>query len=219
MIPLYHSFAGRRVLVFGGGRVGARRARLFDREAAVVVVSPTFGDRDFGDAALIRAAPGPDDVPEWIDRVDPTLVVAATDDRAVNRAIERAGQATGRLLNRADVSGPIDHPAVSVPAIARDGDVVAAVATGGRSPAVSAVLRERIADAIEGAGRMATLAAGLASDLEAADVEPPAARHRALRTVVRSTALWAAITRGDPEVDRLARDLLREALDEGASGR
>ncbi len=40
MIPLLHDFADATVLIFGGGPVGARKARRFAREATVVVVSP-----------------------------------------------------------------------------------------------------------------------------------------------------------------------------------
>jgi precorrin-2 dehydrogenase/sirohydrochlorin ferrochelatase len=36
MIPLLHDFSGETVLVFGGGRVGARKARRFAREAKVL---------------------------------------------------------------------------------------------------------------------------------------------------------------------------------------
>jgi hypothetical protein len=39
MIPLLHDFTGATVLVFGGGTVGARKARRFASEADVVVVS------------------------------------------------------------------------------------------------------------------------------------------------------------------------------------
>ncbi|MDR9382052.1 MAG: NAD(P)-dependent oxidoreductase, partial [Natronomonas sp.] len=49
MIPLYHDFTDETVLVFGGGPVGARKARRFAREAAVVVVSPEFAADDYGD--------------------------------------------------------------------------------------------------------------------------------------------------------------------------
>ncbi|MFC6768071.1 NAD(P)-dependent oxidoreductase, partial [Natrinema soli] len=39
MIPLLHDFTNATVLVFGGGHVGARKARRFAREARVLVVS------------------------------------------------------------------------------------------------------------------------------------------------------------------------------------
>ena len=51
MLPLYHDFADETVVVFGGGPIGARKARRFDTEARVIVVSPAFDADDFGDAA------------------------------------------------------------------------------------------------------------------------------------------------------------------------
>ena len=73
MIPLYHDFTDETVLVFGGGSVGARKARRFAEEARVVVVSPDFeGTSGFGDAELVRARPSPEDVEAWMDSaVDP----------------------------------------------------------------------------------------------------------------------------------------------------
>jgi precorrin-2 dehydrogenase/sirohydrochlorin ferrochelatase len=55
VIPLLHDFRGTRVLVVGGGRVGARRAHGFAREAEVVIVSPDFVDAEVGDAQRVRA--------------------------------------------------------------------------------------------------------------------------------------------------------------------
>ena len=144
MIPLLHDFEGETVLVVGGGPVGARKARSFAREARTVVASPAFADRDFGDAELVRAAPAPGEVADWVDRLGPALVVAATDDDAVNEAAERAAREAGALVNRADRSGGRDAGSVVVPATVRDAPVVAAVATGGAAPALSKELRRRI---------------------------------------------------------------------------
>lgn len=112
MIPLYHDFTDETVLIFGGGAVGARKARRFAEEARVVVVSPDFeGTSGFGDAELIRERPTPGDVEAWIERTAPALVVAATDDERVNDAVAAAGRANGALVNRADRSAVGDDSA------------------------------------------------------------------------------------------------------------
>jgi precorrin-2 dehydrogenase/sirohydrochlorin ferrochelatase len=198
MIPLFHDFAGERVLVFGGGGVGARKSRRFAREAEVLVVGPEFGDQDFGGATLLRGAPDPDEVGEWIDRIDPALVVAATDDEAVNAAVEAAAREGGILVNRADRSGERDPGSVVVPATARDDPVVVAIATGGRAPVLSGFLREDVETLIEGTGALAELLGELRDELDEHGV---GTRHRrqALRSVVESEAVREELRRGDRE--------------------
>jgi len=194
MIPLLHDFDGETVLVFGGGPVGARKARRFAREARVVVVSPGFADADFGGARLVGGAPDPDEVAGWFDRTDPALAVAATDDADVNAAIERAARERGVLVNRADESGPRRAGSVVVPATVRDDPVVVAVATGAKSPALSRSLRERLEPTVANAGAMADLTADLRAEL---GDRPADQRRGALRAVVRSDAVWAALE--DPD--------------------
>jgi len=146
VIPLYHDFTGETVLVFGGGTVGSRKASRFADEARVVVVSPGFDDRlvdlaeeDRESVELVRATPDAEAIHGWIDRVDPALVVAATDDAAVNAAAEAAALDTGALVNRTDVSagdrsGGRDVRSVVVPATIEDDPVRVALSTGGASP-------------------------------------------------------------------------------------
>jgi precorrin-2 dehydrogenase/sirohydrochlorin ferrochelatase len=193
VIPLLHDFSGTTVLVVGGGSVGARKAGRFAREARVVAVSPTFDEAFAGvDAERVRAAPGPDEVGGWVERANPALVVAATDDAAVNEAAARAAREAGALVNRADVAGERDPGSVVVPATVRDGPVVAAVATGGRAPALSRYLREQVEAELAGAGELATVAADLRADLKNREI-PPDQRRAALRAVVESPSVWKAL--------------------------
>jgi len=217
VIPLLHDFAGATVLVFGGGPVGARKARRFAREARVVVVSPTFVDRSFGDAELVRAAPAPGDVAGWLDRVEPALVVAATGDPAVNDAVAAAAGERGVLYNRADRAGDRDAPgSVVVPATVEDDPVTVAVATGGAAPALSRHLRERLEAEFEGAGAMASLTGALREELKARDVDPER-RRTAIRAVVRSSMVWKALRTGESNARDEAARVIESTLDsEGA---
>jgi precorrin-2 dehydrogenase/sirohydrochlorin ferrochelatase len=210
MIPLLHDFAGERVLVVGGGPVGARKARRFAREAEVVVLAPAFADADFGDASLVRAAPDPEEVGAWLDRVEPALAVAATDDGAVNAAVEREARERGLLVNRADRSaadGARDPGSVVVPATARDGPVVASVGTGGRSPALSRHLRREAEELVAGAGELAALTAELREELRE---EPPDRRREALRAVVASDAVWKALDTPEDNPRETARAVIAD---------
>ncbi|MFB6255211.1 MAG: bifunctional precorrin-2 dehydrogenase/sirohydrochlorin ferrochelatase [Haloplanus sp.] len=191
MIPLVHDFDGETVVVFGGGTVGARKARRFAREARVVVVSPAFADADFGESEFVRAAPAPADVSAWLDAADPALVVAATDDDALNAAIASAATDRGTLVNRADRSGDRGRGSVVVPATVEDGPVIVAVTTSGTSPAVSRHLRQELASVIDGAGVVATVVGELRSELKGREVDPER-RRAAIRAVAESAAVWTA---------------------------
>jgi precorrin-2 dehydrogenase/sirohydrochlorin ferrochelatase len=195
MIPLYHDFTDETVLIFGGGPVGARKARRFAREAAVVVVSPEFSADDYGDAALVRAAPDEGGVATWFERTEPVLAVAATDDPSVNAAVEREARERGALINRADHSEERGPGGVVVPATVRDGDVSVAISTGGASPALAKELRRRIEREIDGAGELADMTAEVREELKARGVDP-ARRRRAVRTVVRSSRVWKDLGTG-----------------------
>jgi precorrin-2 dehydrogenase/sirohydrochlorin ferrochelatase len=212
VIPLLHDFEGTRVLVAGGGRVGARRARTFAREAEVVVVSPTFADAGFGAAQRVRAAPAPEDAAGWVERVDPALVVAATDDPALNAAFAAAAREHGALVNRADRAGdrPVDD--VAVPATVREGDVVVAVSSGGAAPALARHLRERVEREVAGAGEMAALAADLRE--EWTERYPENRRRAALRSVVRADEVWTALGEGSAKARQTAERVAAEELEQ-----
>lgn len=221
MIPLAHDFRGERVLVFGGGSVGTRKARRFASEAEVVLVSPSFGASEHravgrdesvarhGSIERVRAAPAPEAAADWIDRSSPALVVAATDDADLNAAIERAARDRNLLYNRTDQSGSRDPGSVAVPATVRSDPVVVAVTTGATSPALARHLREQIAETIDGAGGMAELSGSLRDDLAAADIDP-ATRREAIRAVVRNEGVWKALDTGIDKAQERATDVIED---------
>ncbi|MFC7323062.1 bifunctional precorrin-2 dehydrogenase/sirohydrochlorin ferrochelatase [Halorubrum rutilum] len=229
MIPLYHDFAGESVLVFGGGAVGARKAARFADEARVVVASPAFDDRlaelareggrsgaEGPTVELVRAAPDPEAVGEWIDRLGPALVVAATDDAAVNAAAEAAALDAGLLVNRtdasaADRSGSRDVGSVVVPATVEDDPVRVALSTGGASPALAKALRERVEAEIDGAGAMAELSGELRAELRERGIDPQT-RREAIRRVVRSEGVWKGLQKGRSNGRQEAYSVIEEVL-------
>ncbi|VTT87963.1 Siroheme synthase / Precorrin-2 oxidase [Halorubrum sp. DM2] len=229
MTPLYHDFAGETVVVFGGGSVGSRKARGFGDAARVVVVSPAFDERlrsladgrggdgggnGEGDPAieLVRAAPSPGDVAGWFDRLDPALAVAATDDAAVNAAVESAALDRGVLVNRTDVSGDRDAGSVVVPATVEDDPVTVALSTGGTSPALAKALRERIEAEIDGAGEMARLSGEIREELKSDGIAPEK-RREAVRRVVRSRGVWKGLQKGRSYGRQEADTVIEEVLD------
>jgi precorrin-2 dehydrogenase/sirohydrochlorin ferrochelatase len=214
---LGHDFTERRVLVVGGGPVGARKARHFAREADVLVVSPRFEASDYGGAERVRAALAPGDVEDWLDRLDPALAVAATDDADLNAAIARAAHERDVLVNRTDTAGSPAPGGVVVPATVRDDPVVIAVATGGRSPALSRCLRQRLEAALgedsDRLGAMAELSAGLRDALTAAEASS-ADRRAALEAVFESRSVWTALDTPGENSRQLAASVIATEVGE-----
>jgi siroheme synthase-like protein len=69
------------------------------------------------------------------------LVVSSSDDAATRAAIAREARARGALVNVMDDVPNCDWAA---PAVIRRGDLILAIGTGGASPAVARLVRERL---------------------------------------------------------------------------
>ncbi len=136
--PIALDLYGRKCLVIGGGGVARRKVSgLCAAGAEVHVISPQlvpellvmvrrgeirWSERDF--------APG--------DLRGAFLVFAATDSPVVQQQVQNEAERSGILVNlAAEPAGSSFH----VPAHFRRGDILVAVSTGGKSPAVAAELR------------------------------------------------------------------------------
>jgi precorrin-2 dehydrogenase / sirohydrochlorin ferrochelatase len=132
---------GRSCLVVGGGKVALEKVHgLLDCDARVTVVATRVDD------ALrrlpVRIARRLFDASDVEGHI---LVIAATDDRAVNEAVSQAAAARSILCNVAD-----DPELCSfiLPAIVRRDPIVVGVSTGGASPALAQRIRHDIADLV-----------------------------------------------------------------------
>lgn len=142
MYPLMLDLSGRAVLVVGGGSVAERRvAGLLEAGAHVTVVAPavTTELRAWADSGTIAWQPR---TFEAADLEGVTLAFTATGEGEIDGAVAAAARADGILVNSADDNGRCDF---HVPAIARRGDIVIAVGTGGAAPALASKLRDRFA--------------------------------------------------------------------------
>ena len=133
---------GRPCLVVGGGAVAARKvAALLEAGALVEVVAPELGpelaaQRREGASWRWMAKPF-----SAADVVGCLLVIAATDDRQVNRRVAEAAREQRALVNVVDDPDESDF---FVPSVLRRGPLHFAVTTSGLAPAVSARLRRRL---------------------------------------------------------------------------
>lgn len=141
-IPILLEAASLHVLVVGGGDVAARRAGTLARGGARVrVVSPRIAD-----AMRLLAASHALDVLERAyesgDIGEADVVIAATDDPAVNRAVAADARKAHRLINVADV--PVEGN-FAMMARHRSGPLVVGVSAGGL-PGAASRIRDAIAD-------------------------------------------------------------------------
>lgn len=140
-IPILVEGSAVRALVVGGGTVASRKvAVLIDAGARVRVVAPVVAEAmqaivSGGRAELVARRY------ERGDIGDAQLVVAATDDRAVNAAVAADAHAAGRLVNVADAP---DEGSFATMAIHRSGALVVGVSAGG-VPGAAARIRDAIA--------------------------------------------------------------------------
>jgi siroheme synthase-like protein len=132
---------GRPVLVVGGGRVAAQKARgLLAAGAVVTVVAPDVDEALAAMADRLTIARRPYERGEVAGY---RLAVAATGDPTVNQQVYDDGEAAGVWVNSADDP---DRCSVTLPARVERGRLLVTVSTGGHSPAVAAWVRDRLAD-------------------------------------------------------------------------
>jgi siroheme synthase-like protein len=140
--PVSLEVGGRRAVVVGGAPVAEERARsLLEAGARVTVIveRPSDGLEELGrrgDITVIRRAYRRGDLRGAF------LAVAATGDASVNARIFAEAEKRRVLLNAVD---DIGHCHFAVPSILRRGDLIVAVSTGGKSPALARRLREALA--------------------------------------------------------------------------
>ncbi|MBO7661851.1 MAG: bifunctional precorrin-2 dehydrogenase/sirohydrochlorin ferrochelatase [Clostridia bacterium] len=148
--PMMTDLSGKQTLVIGGGEEGTKKVRVLkDFGARVTLIAPEareeaireadrYERRGFEEADL--------DAAEWV------MVVAATEKRELNRRISEGARERRIPVN------VVDDPELCsfiFPALIRDGDVVCSVSSGGKSPYVAQLVKERIRTCWpEGIGRI-----------------------------------------------------------------
>lgn len=136
--PLFMELKDRDCLVVGGGKVAWRKVKvLMDFGAQVSVVAPEINSeiRELGLAQQTEREFEDGDVQGR------TLVVAATDNEALNRRISQLCQALGIPVNAVDQTQDCSF---IFPAYVKQGEVVAAFSSGGQSPVMTQYLKAQI---------------------------------------------------------------------------
>ena len=217
--PVFMDLRERLCVLVGGGDVAARKAALLLRAGARLrVVAPVLS------TALTELATGTKlshaaRAFEPADLDGAALVVAATDQRAVNRAVSERAIALNIPVN------VVDDPelcSVIVPAIIDRSPILIAVGTGGSAPVLARLLRASIeANVPVGYGELAALSASLRAEVQ-----------RSLPDVLSRRRFWEEVFEGEiaelslrgegAHAEQMLRDKLasarRLAADGGSTG-
>lgn len=132
---------GRTGVVVGGGKIAERKVQtLIDAGAQVRLISTALTaklgrQRDEG-AIEVHERPY-----QRGDLKGAAVVIAATDDNAVNRAVYGEAVDEGIPVNVVD---DVPYCTFIAPSIVRRGDLMIAISTGGKAPALAVRLRERL---------------------------------------------------------------------------
>ena len=133
--PINFVVDGKKCVVVGGGAVAERKVRsLLKFGARVVVVAPSWTKQLAGIPAVRLVRRGY----RTRDLAGAVLVIAATDDLALNRQIARDAQRENILVNVVDAP---ELCSFIVPSMIKRGPLVVAISTSGQAPAMAKALR------------------------------------------------------------------------------
>lgn len=155
-LPLFADLAGRPVLVVGGGDIAARKIELLRRAGARIQIASrelcpelqTLLDEQQLEWLAMAFEPA------QLDKV--FLVIAATDDNALNAQVYDEANARHKLVNVVD-----DQPKCSFifPSIVDRSPLVVAISSSGTAPVLARMLREKLETLLPShLGQMAELA-------------------------------------------------------------
>ncbi|MDE2407037.1 MAG: uroporphyrinogen-III C-methyltransferase [Xanthomonadaceae bacterium] len=215
LFPLFLDLRDRRVLVVGGGSVAARKVpALLDAGAEVVVGAPALGEAlaTLAQQGRIRHRAGAF-APEWLDAA--WLVIAATNDAAVNRRIADAAQARRIFINVVDDA---ELASAQLPARVQRGPLQVAISSGGASPMLARHLREQLETRFDASlGALAQLLAELRMRIRSRLTD--LGQRRAFFERVLAGPAQALLRRGDAQAARHAIEAELHAIPPPRTGR
>jgi uroporphyrin-III C-methyltransferase/precorrin-2 dehydrogenase/sirohydrochlorin ferrochelatase len=204
--PIFLDLKNAPCLVVGGGAVAARKAaQLAGAGARVRVVA-----RRIGDAMRAMAERGTLEVsacefePTALDGM--RLVVAATDDRELNRGVAEAARLRAIPVNVAD------DPELSsfiMPAIVDRSPLIVAIGTFGAAPVLARMVKARIEAMLPARlGRLAAIMGGARAAVARA-ITNPASRRRLWERVVAGPVATRALAGDEAGATRLLAEEMR----------
>ena len=219
LFPLFANLRGRAVLVVGGGSVAARKARALLHAGARVRIGAPELEPELAELAArgaVRWRQGEFE-PEWLDQgvwdQDIWLVIAATDDAAVNQRVSDAATARRLFVNVVDDAR---RSSFQVPALVERGPLQIAISSGGSAPMLARHVRQLLEEWFDASwGELARLLSRRRDDIRQ-HVPELAARRRFFDRLLASP-LRDLLRRGQKaEAEQLLQETLETTVQKAA---
>lgn len=148
-LPLFHNLKGRRIVVVGGGEIALRKVRLVQEASALITIIAKDYCPDLLEMAAKDKAAGCNGLElitaayehrHLLQYPDTVMVIAATNDRDLNRLVSEHAQAAYMLSNVVDDPG---FSTVIFPSIVDRSPIQVAISSGGDAPVLVRLLRTR----------------------------------------------------------------------------
>jgi uroporphyrin-III C-methyltransferase / precorrin-2 dehydrogenase / sirohydrochlorin ferrochelatase len=201
-LPVFQNIRNKLCLVVGGGAVAVRKAGvLLDAGARVRVVAPGIDEAlmQHGNVEAITAR----FEAKHLDGV--TLVIAATDDRAVNRQVSELAQARNIPVN------VVDDPELCsfiMPAILDRSPLMIAFSSGGASPVLTRMMRGKLETMIpQNYSRLAAFAERFREQVKQG-VTNPAKRRIFWENVFEGVVAEKVLTGDEASAEAMLRKML-----------
>src|SRR5699024_1110115 len=209
LFPFFAQLENKSVLVVGGGAIAERKIRLLRKSGARITVRSL----QFNDAVRAMAAEGDDVVlsegvfqPHLLE--DVMLVIAATNDEAVNASIAEHAEVRNLFIN------VVDDPVLSsiqTPAIIDRQPLMIGISSAGSAPMIARAVRELIETVLDdGMGRLAMLAQEYRYEIQR--IWPEIAERRAFYTWLLKSPILGMVRQGHWGE---ARQAMRQVFEHG----
>jgi precorrin-2 dehydrogenase / sirohydrochlorin ferrochelatase len=220
--------AGEQTLIVGEGKEPEYKAfKLLDAKARITVVGESFTDglrrmasKSKGQVSLISAKPTREIVMKAVKEKDPKVVFISTGNPRLDEELSEAVRAT---YGRAALICVVDEPRLNdfnMPAIAMIGDIRVGVSTGGRSPAMAAVLRGKIEKVVTRQDVLQVRLQGYIRKECRKRLKDAASRKEFAYRVIRDRRIGALLRKNDyAGARKRAEEMLEEASPKGVTTR
>ena len=200
MIPLFVDCQKRRIVIFGGGDVAARKAAYFAGVAEVTVVSRSFQQKILDLPVFRKECNISTESDEYLESMLEWafLVIGALSDTTQNNRIGRLCRKRGILFNNA-AGEPGD---VIIPSVTGGINYTLAISTHGSSPAISRFIREHLEQQFPALDQMIALQQRLRTELKRAEPDQ-AKRDAIIWGVLNDSSVWKALSVDNAEAWKL----------------